>query len=140
MSHQDWSDLVIRKPKTVTVATARTASSSGSIAKKTYGLNLAKFESPDAILPPTIPKSVSDNIKELRLKKGFTQATLGKALSLGEKIIKSYEDGKALHDQTSKTNINRITQFLKSRPDPSKKKDVDSDSKSTSFADGSGVF
>ena len=92
MFHQDWKEVILRKPQKQPSSSYHT-SESGARTQRLEN----DVDGPSVV--KKVPKEVSQNIIRHRTGKGMTQSQLAKALNLSDKIVKEWEtSGKANYD------------------------------------------
>jgi putative transcription factor len=98
MNHQDWENVVFKKPET-------------KISQKQNPAGTKEFrvlDSEDPLPPKKIDKSIATAIQQARQAKGLTRKELGMALNIEARVVGDYECGKAIPNRQVLGSIGRF--------------------------------
>ena len=115
MQHQDWQDVVIRKPQSKKQAQCEAAAAGGGETVKRAGAGTNKANSSAGAAPPTnarrldaeteaqpvqhVQRSVAQLIAQRRAALGLSQRELGVKINERQQLVADYEQGRAQPSQ-----------------------------------------
>jgi len=117
LRHQDWNTVVIKgKHGQTTPRDQASRDPTNSVKKFNAGKNknttndlTQKLDTDEIVAPPTVSRTLSQQILQARQAKGWTQKELAQKIAEKPDIIRDYESGKAIPNQKI---INKLQRAL----------------------------
>lgn len=109
MEHQDWTTVILTKPKSTLNKSNNNSNNKsnknnvGHITKKQR-----EIEGDDIIKPKKISNDIKISIQKARLAKKMSQKELAQALGVQQQIIVNYENGKAIPNNQFISKIEKM--------------------------------
>lgn len=123
---QDWTQVVLTKPKTQSdlvksgrVASVRTNTKPNSNSSSVNSHKLDKDETP---IPTTIPHELKIQIQQARTEKKMTQKELANALNSQVTLIQGYENGTAIPNGAFLAKMSKVLGVSLKNPKKQKQK------------------
>ena len=110
MEHQDWNQVVWKKPQSKSLTKKDIRNSNYIIKAKNDGLKQKQFKidnETENFKIDRVSLSLSKQIQQARLSKKMNQKELAQRCNLHAKIINDYESGKAIPNNQTKLKIQK---------------------------------